>query len=92
MGRTEMQDAVPMTVGQEFHAFAASLDGEIQVLQEAEKSLIRVNMGATAIGTGHQCSQRLCRKVCRSIWQSLPASQLCPPLTCWPLPGTSRDL
>src|SRR6185503_10178662 len=39
MGRTEMQDAVPMTVGQEFHAFAASLDGEIQELQEAEKSL-----------------------------------------------------
>src|SRR6201985_2394279 len=32
MGRTEMQDAVPMTVGQEFHAFAASLDGQIQEL------------------------------------------------------------
>ena len=52
MGRTEMQDAVPMTVGQEFHAFAASLDGEIQELQDAEKSLYTVNMGATAIGTG----------------------------------------
>ena len=52
MGRTEMQDAVPMTVGQEFHAFAASLDGEIQQLQDAEKSLYAVNMGATAIGTG----------------------------------------
>ena len=33
MGRTELQDAVPMTVGQEFHAFAASLEGEIQLLQ-----------------------------------------------------------
>ena len=52
MGRTEMQDAVPMTVGQEFHAFAASLDSEIQLLQDAEKSLYAVNMGATAIGTG----------------------------------------
>jgi aspartate ammonia-lyase len=52
MGRTEMQDAVPMTVGQEFHAFAASLEGEIQLLREAEKSLYAVNMGATAIGTG----------------------------------------
>ena len=52
MGRTEMQDAVPMTVGQEFHAFAASLDGEVQSLQDAEKSLYAVNMGATAIGTG----------------------------------------
>ena len=52
MGRTELQDAVPMTVGQEFHAFAASLEGEIQNLREAEKALYTVNMGATAIGTG----------------------------------------
>jgi len=52
MGRTELQDAVPMTVGQEFHAFAASLDGEIALLREAEKYLYAVNMGATAIGTG----------------------------------------
>ena len=52
MGRTEMQDAVPMTVGQEFHAFAASLESEIQLLRESEKYLYPVNMGATAIGTG----------------------------------------
>ena len=52
MGRTEMQDAVPMTVGQEFHAFAASLEGEIQLLRDAEKYLYSENMGATAIGTG----------------------------------------
>jgi len=52
MGRTEMQDAVPMTVGQEFHAFAAGLEGEIQLLRDAEKYLYPVNMGATAIGTG----------------------------------------
>src|SRR5262245_1364916 len=52
MGRTELQDAVPMTVGQEFHAFAASLEGEIQFLKDAEKYLYVQNMGATAIGTG----------------------------------------
>jgi len=52
MGRTEMQDAVPMTVGQEFHAFAAGLEAEIDLLGEAEKHLYTVNMGATAIGTG----------------------------------------
>jgi aspartate ammonia-lyase len=52
MGRTEMQDAVPMTIGQEFHAFAASLDDEIKLLRDAEKYLYAVNMGATAIGTG----------------------------------------
>jgi aspartate ammonia-lyase len=52
MGRTEMQDAVPMTVGQEFYAFASSLQNEVQLLQDAEKSLYVENMGATAIGTG----------------------------------------
>ena len=52
MGRTELQDAVPMTVGQEFHALAASLEGEIALLREAEKHLYAVNMGATAIGSG----------------------------------------
>src|SRR4029078_12455367 len=52
MGRTELQDAVPMTVGQEFHAFASSLDGEIDLLRDAEKYLYTVNMSTTAIGTG----------------------------------------
>jgi aspartate ammonia-lyase len=52
MGRTELQDAVPMTVGQEFHAFASALEGEIQLLLDSEKYLYAVNMGATAIGTG----------------------------------------
>jgi aspartate ammonia-lyase len=51
MGRTELQDAVPMTVGQEFHAFATALEAEIGVLREAEKHLYTVNMGATAIGS-----------------------------------------
>lgn len=52
MGRTELQDAVPMTVGQELHAFASAIDSQISELKEAEKSLYAVNMGATAIGTG----------------------------------------
>jgi aspartate ammonia-lyase len=52
MGRTELQDAVPMTVGQEFHAFASGIDAEIQLLKDSEKYLYDVNMGATAIGTG----------------------------------------
>ena len=52
MGRTELQDAVPMTVGQELHAFAASLENHVQLLREAERYLYTVNMGATAIGSG----------------------------------------
>ena len=51
MGRTEMQDAVPMTVGQEFHAFAAGLESEIAFLRQSEQSLYPINMGGTAIGT-----------------------------------------
>ena len=52
MGRTEMQDAVPMTVGQEFYGYAEAMQGEIRLLRDAEKYLYAVNMGATAIGTG----------------------------------------
>ena len=52
MGRTELQDAVPMTVGQELHAMAASLENHVKLLRDAEKYLYTVNMGATAIGSG----------------------------------------
>ncbi|WP_236025641.1 aspartate ammonia-lyase [Algoriphagus oliviformis] len=52
MGRTEGQDAVPMTLGQEFHAFGNQLDAEIASLRDLEKYLYEQNMGATAIGTG----------------------------------------
>lgn len=52
MGRTEGQDAVPMTLGQEFHAFGNQLDAEIAVLRKTESFLCDQNMGATAIGTG----------------------------------------
>ena len=52
MGRTELQDAVPMTVGQELHAFASVLETEIAGLRTAEKPLLVINMGGTAIGTG----------------------------------------
>ncbi|MFL5809108.1 MAG: aspartate ammonia-lyase [Flavisolibacter sp.] len=52
MGRTEGQDAVPMTVGQEFHAFGYQLDAAIAALARGEAELYDINMGATAIGTG----------------------------------------
>lgn len=52
MGRTEGQDAVPMTLGQEFHAFAGQIDAAIEALRKSETYLYEVNMGATAIGTG----------------------------------------
>jgi len=52
MGRTEMQDAVPMTVGQEFYTYASMLQWELDNLNHAEKALMVLNMGGTAIGTG----------------------------------------
>ncbi len=51
LGRTEMQDAVPMTLGQEFGAFAATMREDIMRLGEASKLLCEVNLGGTAIGT-----------------------------------------
>ena len=52
MGRTEGQDAVPMTLGQEFHAFGGQIDAAIEALRHSEEYLYEENMGATAIGTG----------------------------------------
>jgi aspartate ammonia-lyase len=52
MGRTQLQDAVPMTLGQEFDAYAANLEEEIERLSQNKKLFLEVNMGATAIGTG----------------------------------------
>jgi aspartate ammonia-lyase len=52
MGRTEGQDAVPMTLGQEFNAFGSQIDAEIHALRRSEEFLCQENMGATAIGTG----------------------------------------
>jgi aspartate ammonia-lyase len=52
MGRTEGQDAVPMTLGQEFHGFGYQLDAAIEILRKTEAYLYEENMGATAIGTG----------------------------------------
>ncbi|WP_426936803.1 aspartate ammonia-lyase [Brevibacterium sp. LE-L] len=51
VGRTQLQDAVPMTLGQEFNAFATTLREDVQRLEEAVALLGEVNMGATAIGT-----------------------------------------
>jgi aspartate ammonia-lyase len=69
MGRTQLQDAVPMTLGQEFEAFAATLEGEVLALERIQNVLCEINMGATAIGTGlnapkgyaEKCTQHLAK-------------------------------
>ncbi|MGL6261266.1 aspartate ammonia-lyase [Vibrio sp. WXL103] len=57
MGRTQLQDAVPMTVGQEFHAWSVTLNEEIRNLEYTSKLLLEINLGATAIGTGLNAAQ-----------------------------------
>ncbi|MAC98482.1 aspartate ammonia-lyase [Pseudomonas abyssi] len=52
MGRTQLQDAVPMTLGQEFDAFAVNLGEDLDRIREACALLCEVNLGGTAIGTG----------------------------------------
>ena len=51
MGRTQLQDAVPMTLGQEFGAYATTIGEDILRVEESRKLLLEVNLGATAIGT-----------------------------------------
>lgn len=51
MGRTQLQDAVPMTLGQEFESFAVNIGEDIRRLEEARSLVTEVNLGATAIGT-----------------------------------------
>jgi aspartate ammonia-lyase len=57
MGRTQLQDAVPMTLGQEFGAFADTLRKDLQLLRSSTLSgLYQINLGGTAIGTGLNAS------------------------------------
>lgn len=52
MGRTQLQDAVPMSLGQEFHAYATLIKEDIKLLSSIKNLILEVNLGATAIGTG----------------------------------------
>ncbi|MES2613935.1 MAG: aspartate ammonia-lyase [Bdellovibrionota bacterium] len=52
MGRTQLQDAVPMTLGQEFEAFSVTLAEDIQRIREGSKLFLELSLGGTAIGTG----------------------------------------
>jgi aspartate ammonia-lyase len=63
MGRTQLQDAVPMTLGQTFEAFADTLEEEIDRLKQNAELFLEVNMGATAIGTGINSDPEYAEKV-----------------------------
>lgn len=63
MGRTQLQDAVPMTVGQEFSTYAVMLAEDEQRLKEAAGLILEINLGATAIGTGINADARYAERV-----------------------------
>ena len=55
MGRTHLQDAVPMTLGQEFHGWGFTIADELKTIREAQEHLKVLNLGGTAIGTTVTC-------------------------------------
>ncbi|MBR1251878.1 aspartate ammonia-lyase [Bradyrhizobium sp. AUGA SZCCT0169] len=67
MGRTQLQDAVPMTLGQEFSTYAVMLGEDEQRLREAVLLVCEINMGATAIGTGINSHPDYAGLVCRQL-------------------------
>lgn len=68
MGRTQLQDAVPMTLGQEFEAYAVTLEEEIQRIEVNAHLFLELNMGGTAIGTGINADPRYSELVMRYLW------------------------
>ena len=79
LGRTQLQDAVPMTLGQEFAAFATTLREDVQRAGETARLMLEVNLGGTAIGTG---IARISRPTA-STRCSAPGS---PIARCWAMP------
>lgn len=81
LGRTQLQDAVPMTLGQEFHAFASTLGHDLEQLTQVSQLLLQINLGGTAIGTSinadHAYRQQVIAELSRiSGYDFAPAKDL----------------
>ena len=79
MGRTQLQDAVPMTLGQEFTAWAVTVGEDIQRVDEAEDLVYEINMGATAIGTGLNSHPDYARTVTEKLVENTTLNLKCSP-------------
>lgn len=62
-GRTHLQEALPITLGQEFYAYASALNRDIKRIDTAIDALLELNLGGTAIGTGLNANEKYCKKV-----------------------------
>lgn len=67
IGRTQMQDAVPMTLGMEFGAFATAIGEDISQIEQTANLLLDINLGATAIGTGINAPEGYCEKAIENL-------------------------
>ncbi len=67
VGRTQLQDAVPMTLGQEFSTYAVMLSEDEERLREAATLICEINMGATAVGTGVTAHPAYAARVCQHL-------------------------
>ncbi len=67
MGRTQLQDAVPMTLGQEFGTYATMLEEDILILEKTSALITEINMGGTAIGTGINADPEYVAIVCEEL-------------------------
>ncbi|MGG4146057.1 aspartate ammonia-lyase [Paenibacillus algorifonticola] len=67
MGRTHLQDGVPIRLGQEFEAYSRVLERDIKRIKQTRGHLYEVNMGATAVGTGLNADPRYIKRVVESL-------------------------
>lgn len=69
MGRTQLQDAVPMTLGQEFETYAVTLEEEVVRLEANARLFLEVNLGGTAIGTGINADPKYRERAIYYLWE-----------------------
>ncbi|MBI4838505.1 MAG: aspartate ammonia-lyase [Nitrospirae bacterium] len=66
-GRTHLQDAVPMTLGQEFSGFAESVKNDMRRIQNASESLLNLPIGGNAVGTGINAHPKFRKRIVKEI-------------------------
>ena len=69
MGRTQMQDAVPIRLGQEFRAYSAAIQRDINRMEKAQEEMQTLNLGGTAIGTGINADEAYLRRIVPNLAQ-----------------------
>jgi aspartate ammonia-lyase len=67
MGRTQLQDAIPIRLGQEFRAYSTAIRRDIARFESAKQEMSKLNMGGTAVGTGLNADIQYCQKIVKNI-------------------------